>query len=164
MSSPLGVSSVGWNDLFWVVHPGGPVIMDSFAAALGLDPGKLAASRRVLSEYGNMMGPTLIFVLDEAIRRRQQHHEEGSCEWGFMVGLGPGFTIEVMALHACSDKKTPTTPRPRLRRVLCSRRRWEPPLEKARDVVDPTPFDKDRGSRTNETFRQETCTLFASTI
>jgi predicted naringenin-chalcone synthase len=28
--------------------------MDSFTEALGLEPGKLAASRRVLSEYGNM--------------------------------------------------------------------------------------------------------------
>ncbi|WVZ90415.1 hypothetical protein U9M48_036720 [Paspalum notatum var. saurae] len=109
--SPLGIGSIGWNDLFWVLHPGGPVIMDSFAAALGLERGKLAASRRVLTEYGNMMGPTLIFVLDEVIRRRRQNHEDWSCEWGFMVGLGPGFTIEVMALHACSAKATPTTPR-----------------------------------------------------
>ncbi|PWZ29043.1 Bisdemethoxycurcumin synthase [Zea mays] len=100
--SPLGIGSVGWNNLFWAVHPGGPKVMDNFTAALMLEPGKLAASRQVFSEYGNMVGPTLIFVLDEVIRRRQQDHEEGSCEWGFMVGFGPGFTIDVMALHACS--------------------------------------------------------------
>jgi bisdemethoxycurcumin synthase len=80
--------------------------MDNFTAALRLEPGKLAASRQVFSEYGNMVGPTLIFVLDEVIRRRQQDHEEGSCEWGFMVGFGPGFTIDVMALHACSGMST----------------------------------------------------------
>lgn len=83
--------------------------MDSFTEALGLEPGKLAGSRRVLSEYGNMTGPTTIFVLDEVIRRRQQDKEEGSCEWGFMVGFGPGFTIEVMALHACNGKSDSKT-------------------------------------------------------
>ncbi|XP_066379437.1 bisdemethoxycurcumin synthase-like [Miscanthus floridulus] len=111
VSPPLGIGGVGWNwnSLFWgrhcwVVHPGGPAIMDSFKEALGLEPAKLAASRRVLSEYGNMTGPTTIFVLDEVTRRGQRNHEEGSCEWGLMVGFGPGFTIEVMALHACNGK------------------------------------------------------------
>jgi predicted naringenin-chalcone synthase len=39
-----GITSSGW------CTPGGPAIMDSFTEALGLEPGKLAASRRVLSE------------------------------------------------------------------------------------------------------------------
>jgi predicted naringenin-chalcone synthase len=30
--------------------------MNSYEKALRLEPGKLAASRRVLSEYGNMIG------------------------------------------------------------------------------------------------------------
>ncbi|PWZ41564.1 Bisdemethoxycurcumin synthase [Zea mays] len=122
MAPLAAVGCVGaWNDLFWVLHPGGPIIMDSFAAALGLQPGKLAASRRVLSEYGNMMGPTLIFVLDEVIRRRRQNHQDRSCGWGFMVGLGPGFTIEVMALRACGDidnDKSTLPPTPRLKSSL----------------------------------------------
>ncbi|GJN25484.1 hypothetical protein PR202_gb13315 [Eleusine coracana subsp. coracana] len=100
---PLGIAKLGWNNLFWVVHPGGPVIMDSLEAALKLEPEKLAASRQVLSEYGNMTGPTLIFVLDEVIRRHRQL--DGDEEWGVMVSFGPGFTIEVMALHACSSNK-----------------------------------------------------------
>lgn len=98
--TPLGVAGLGWNNLFWAVHPGGPMIMDSVEAALKLEPGKLAASRRVLSEYGNMTGPTLIFVLDDVIRRCRQEGED----WGLMVGFGPGFTIEVMTLHACTGK------------------------------------------------------------
>ncbi|KAL6843955.1 hypothetical protein ACP4OV_025628 [Aristida adscensionis] len=43
-----------WNDLFWAVHPGGRSILDNIEAVLKLEPGKLAASRRVLREYGNM--------------------------------------------------------------------------------------------------------------
>jgi predicted naringenin-chalcone synthase len=61
-------SGGGWNSLFWAVHPGGRAILDSCEAALALEPGKLAASRHVLSEYGNMLGATIIFVLDKNTR------------------------------------------------------------------------------------------------
>lgn len=107
--APLGIGRLGWNNLFWVVHPGGPVIMDSLAAALRLEPNKLAASRRVLSEYGNMSGPTLLFVLDEVTRRHWQ--QDGEKEWGVMVGFGPGFTVEVMALRACTSKSSRRGPK-----------------------------------------------------
>jgi predicted naringenin-chalcone synthase len=108
---PLGVvvASGGWNSFFWVVHPGSPTIMDSYEKALRLQPGKLAASRRVFSEYGNMIGPTVLFVLDEVVRRRRRRRlldgdgdgEGEGCEWGLLVGLGPGFTAEVIVLRAC---------------------------------------------------------------
>jgi predicted naringenin-chalcone synthase len=61
---PLGLGG-GGNDLFWAVHPGGPAILDSIEAALALEPGKLTASRHVLREYGNMLGVSVIFVLDK---------------------------------------------------------------------------------------------------
>ncbi|TKW01009.1 hypothetical protein SEVIR_8G149100v4 [Setaria viridis] len=92
---PLGLG-VGWNDLFWAVHPGGPAILDSVEAALALEPGKLAASRHVLREYGNMSGVSVIFVLDELWRRR--HELDGG--FGVILGLGPGVTVETMVLRA----------------------------------------------------------------
>lgn len=97
-----------WNDLFWAAHPGGRAILDCYQAALGLDPGKLAASRRVLSEYGNMLGTTIFFVLDDMRCRRQSGNEEEreNCQWGVLLGLGPGITIEMMVLHA--NKKPDT--------------------------------------------------------
>ncbi|XP_047077503.1 bisdemethoxycurcumin synthase-like [Lolium rigidum] len=91
---PLGLSGC-WNDLFWAVHPGGRAILDSVEAGLRLEPKKLAASRHVLSEYGNMSGPTVIFVLDEIRRRRDEQHS-----LGVLLGLGPGVTVETMVLHA----------------------------------------------------------------
>ena len=101
-----GGSGVNWNRLFWAVHPGGRAILDTYEAALGLEPGKLAASRHVLSEYGNMMGATVIFVLDEIRRRRRNRdsaeHEE-DCERGVMTGLGPGLTMEAIVLHAAGS-------------------------------------------------------------
>ncbi|CAM0870348.1 unnamed protein product [Alopecurus aequalis] len=98
---PLGIIGGGdpkWNHLFFVVHPGMRAILDHIDGALGLEPGKLKASRTVLREYGNMLGATLIFVLDEQRRRMEEDGETG--EWGVMVGFGPGFTIETMVLHA----------------------------------------------------------------
>ncbi|PWZ15784.1 Bisdemethoxycurcumin synthase [Zea mays] len=97
--APLGVGA-GWNDLFWDVHPGSSAILDQVDAVLKLKPEKLAASRRVLSEYGNMFGVTVIFVLDELRRRMTNGEEEGApAEWGVMVAFGPGLTVETMVLH-----------------------------------------------------------------
>uniref|UniRef100_A0ACD6A9P8 Uncharacterized protein n=1 Tax=Avena sativa TaxID=4498 RepID=A0ACD6A9P8_AVESA len=100
----LGLGGVGWNDLFWAVHPGSRAIVDHIDAALRLDPGKLAASRTVMREYGNMLGATVIFVLDEQRRRMEEDDgEEGV--WGVMMGFGTGFTIEAMVLHATTNLK-----------------------------------------------------------
>jgi predicted naringenin-chalcone synthase len=100
----LDVTDGGWNGLFWALHPGGRAILDSYEAALGLEPGKLAASRHVLSEYGNMMGTAIIFVLDEIRRRRRRHDEGKDCQWGVMSGLGPGLTIETIVLHSTGSQ------------------------------------------------------------
>ncbi|KAM0826870.1 hypothetical protein ACQ4PT_068567 [Festuca glaucescens] len=94
---------VEWNDLFWAMHPGIRAIVDHVDVALRLEPGKLAASRTVLRDYGNMLSATVIFVLDEQRRRMEEDGEEGV--WGMMVGFGPGFTIETMVLHATSNLK-----------------------------------------------------------
>ncbi|CAN6363063.1 unnamed protein product [Urochloa humidicola] len=97
-------ASGGWNGMFWAVHPGSRVLLDSYEAALGLENGKLAASRRVLSEYGNMLGAAVFFVLDEIRRRRKEGGEEKECQWGVMSGLGPGLTIETIVLHAAGGR------------------------------------------------------------
>lgn len=100
-----GVVGVGeWNDLFWAVHPGVSAILDNIDKALRLEPGKLSASRAVLRDYGNMLGATIIFVLDEQ-RRRMEEEGEGGDKWGVMMGFGPGFTIETMVLHATTNLK-----------------------------------------------------------
>ncbi|KAG2562412.1 bisdemethoxycurcumin synthase-like [Panicum virgatum] len=101
--APLGLGAGGgggWNSLFWAMHPGGRAILDSYEAALGLEPEKLAASRHVLGEYGNMLGATIIFVLDEVRRRRR----DVACEWGVMLALGPGLTVETMVLQAAASR------------------------------------------------------------
>nr|CAB3454384.1 unnamed protein product [Digitaria exilis] len=98
----LGMSGVKWNDLFWALHPGGRAILDRIEGVLGLEDGKLAASRQVLRDYGNMSGVTVIFVLDE-VRKRRVAKEGGGPEWGVMMAFGPGVTIETMVLHAAKQ-------------------------------------------------------------
>ncbi|CAN6242114.1 unnamed protein product [Urochloa humidicola] len=98
-----GAGDVAWNDLFWAVHPGGRPILDKIEEVLKLEPEKLAASRHVLREYGNMSGATIVFVLDELRRRREEeapdHDGHQLPEWGAMLAFGPGITIETMVLH-----------------------------------------------------------------
>ncbi|KAL6658001.1 hypothetical protein ACP70R_005781 [Stipagrostis hirtigluma subsp. patula] len=106
MIGALGITAK-WNDLFWVVHPGASPILDQIEVALQLEPEKLAASRHVLSEYGNMFGASVIFVLDELRRRREDG--EKIPEWGVMMAVGPGLTLEMMVLHSCTGKDAGTT-------------------------------------------------------
>eukprot|EP00268_Persea_americana_P060768 TRINITY_DN7614_c0_g1_i1.p1 TRINITY_DN7614_c0_g1~~TRINITY_DN7614_c0_g1_i1.p1 ORF type:complete len:391 (+),score=59.33 TRINITY_DN7614_c0_g1_i1:313-1485(+) len=92
-----------WNELFWVAHPGLPAILDRVEVRLGLESGKLRASRHVLREFGNVSSATLVFVLEEM---RRWSREEGckttgeGLEWGVLFGFGPGFTIETVVLRS----------------------------------------------------------------
>jgi predicted naringenin-chalcone synthase len=75
----------------WLVHPGGPQILDAVESSLGLSAGTLGASREVLGEYGNMSSPTILFILKHCIDRAQGHV--------VLVAFGPGLTIELALLH-----------------------------------------------------------------
>ncbi|XP_043694445.1 poliketide synthase 37-like [Telopea speciosissima] len=103
----IGISD--WNSIFWVSHPGGPAILDLVQKTLGLKEDKLKSSRKVLSEYGNMSSPTVLFIMDE-VRRKSM--EEGKAttgdglEWGVLLGFGPGLTIETVVLRSVPTTST----------------------------------------------------------
>ncbi|XP_015934537.1 chalcone synthase-like [Arachis duranensis] len=94
-----------WNNLFHVIHPGGPAILDRIEKKLGLKEEKLRASRKVLSQYGNMMSPSVIFVLDE-MRKRSKIEGKSTTgeglEWGVLAGFGPGVSLEIIVLRSIS--------------------------------------------------------------
>lgn len=77
----------------WAVHPGGPKILDVVQEQLGLPAEALAASRGVLSAYGNCSSPTVLLVLD-ALRRRPQPPRHV-----VMLAFGPGLTLYVTLLQ-----------------------------------------------------------------
>uniref|UniRef100_A0A0E0ML46 CCHC-type domain-containing protein n=1 Tax=Oryza punctata TaxID=4537 RepID=A0A0E0ML46_ORYPU len=81
--------------------PGGRAILDNIEDQLQLQPWKLAASRKVLREFGNMSGATIAFVLDELCHRREKEEDEPrQAEWGVMLAFGPGITIETIVMRA----------------------------------------------------------------
>jgi chalcone synthase len=93
-----------WNSLFFIVHPGGPAILNKVKNALSLKEEKLRVSYQVLSDYGNMGGPSVIFALDEmrknALKEGKPTTGDG-LQWGVLIGLGPGITMETIVLRSC---------------------------------------------------------------
>ena len=75
------------------MHPGGPKILDVVEEQLDLPPDALAASRDVLSAYGNCSSPTVLLVLD-ALRRRS--HPPRNV---VLLAFGPGLTLYVTLLQ-----------------------------------------------------------------
>ncbi|MGN6646737.1 MAG: 3-oxoacyl-[acyl-carrier-protein] synthase III C-terminal domain-containing protein, partial [Cytophaga sp.] len=80
---------------YWAVHPGGKKIIDGFCDALGLGRDKLSASYNVLSEYGNMSSPTVLFVLKQVLENNKQMQKGKSI---FTAAFGPGLSIETVKL------------------------------------------------------------------
>jgi len=73
----------------WCIHPGGRKILDVIEKKLGLLPADTAPSRSVLSGYGNMSSPSVLFVLKEMMQVKPVQPEPL-----FAVAFGPGLTME----------------------------------------------------------------------
>jgi predicted naringenin-chalcone synthase len=71
----------------WAIHPGGKKIVDVIAAKLRLDKSETASSYKVLDEYGNMSSPTVLFVLNDLLKKKIKGNI-------FSIGFGPGLSIE----------------------------------------------------------------------
>lgn len=79
----------------WILHPGGRRIIEVMAERLGLAPADLAPTEAVLSEHGNMSSVTVLFVLDEILRR----HRPPAGSRGLLGAFGPGFGAELQLLE-----------------------------------------------------------------
>ena len=84
----LSIEDVG----SWAIHPGGPRIVSSVAAAADLKQDEIAASQEVLAEFGNMSSPTILFIL----RRLQQADAPRPC---VAIAFGPGVTVEAALIR-----------------------------------------------------------------
>ena len=78
----------------WAVHPGGRTILDAVEKGLGLQADALADSRNILARFGNMSSATVMFVLEQIMRRAR------SGQQGCAMSFGPGLTAETMLFHA----------------------------------------------------------------
>ena len=73
----------------WCIHPGGKKILEVIEKQLKLGKDDLCRSRKVLSEYGNMSSPTILFVLKEFMQSKKIDNTNI-----FGVAFGPGLTME----------------------------------------------------------------------
>ena len=80
---------------FWAIHPGGRAIVDGLQQILALDDSAVAASRRVLRDYGNMSSATILFVLAAHAESLAQN---GRPATGVAMAFGPGLTVEMAHL------------------------------------------------------------------
>ena len=77
----------------FICHPGGAKVLDAIEAALELQTGTLRDEREVLRGHGNMSAPSVLFVLERALKRGLR----GSA---VLSALGPGFTASFLAIEA----------------------------------------------------------------
>jgi alkylresorcinol/alkylpyrone synthase len=77
----------------YVCHPGGAKVIAALETALGAPAGSLDHERAVLSRFGNMSAPTVLFVLERALAA-------GLPPVSVAAALGPGFTFSAALLEA----------------------------------------------------------------
>lgn len=71
----------------WAIHPGGPRVLSAVTESLGLDVQATATSGDILTRYGNMSSPTILFIIDQ-LRRAEAPRP---C---VALAFGPGLAVE----------------------------------------------------------------------
>ena len=79
----------------WVIHTGGPKVLEATEEALRLPKGALDVSWECLRRTGNLSSASVLFVLEEVMKNRRP--EAGS--WGILAAMGPGFCSELVLLR-----------------------------------------------------------------
>jgi len=79
----------------WVLHTGGPKILEATADALDLHNGELDPSWECLRKVGNLSSASVLVVLEDVMRHRRP--EPGSL--GLLAAMGPGFCSELILLQ-----------------------------------------------------------------
>lgn len=78
----------------WVVHAGGPRILDAVQDALGLPADALATSRASLAAVGNLSSASVLDVLDRTLAAGTPPGSPG-----VLLAFGPGVSAEVVLLR-----------------------------------------------------------------
>jgi alkylresorcinol/alkylpyrone synthase len=79
----------------WVIHPGGPKILQAVETALGLCQGELAMSWECLSEFGNLSSGSVLKVLESVMTTKRP----ATGAPGVILAMGPGFCSEMMLVR-----------------------------------------------------------------
>ena len=83
------------NDIqHWVMHTGGPKVLEATSAALELPDDALDASWACLDRVGNLSSASVLLVLESFLQRKPT---PGS--YGLLAAMGPGFCSELVLLQ-----------------------------------------------------------------
>jgi alkylresorcinol/alkylpyrone synthase len=79
----------------FVLHPGGQKLLSYIEEELGLARGLTQFSWDVLRDYGNLSSASVLFVLQEWMRKGQM----AAGNYGLLAAFGPGFSAEMLLLQ-----------------------------------------------------------------
>jgi alkylresorcinol/alkylpyrone synthase len=80
---------------YWVLHTGGPKVLEAFQQALGLEQQDLALSWGQLRNNGNLSSASVLMVLGDTWRERRPSPGSRS----LLMAMGPGFCSEMVLLE-----------------------------------------------------------------
>ncbi len=93
----LGQLGLTHSDIGRIVsHPGGAKVVEAIEGALDLGAGTLDIERDILTDFGNMSAPTVLFVLQKVLERGDA---KGSGKPLLACALGPGFSAGFTPLY-----------------------------------------------------------------
>jgi alkylresorcinol/alkylpyrone synthase len=79
----------------WIMHPGGPKVLEAVAESLDLRDGELQLSWDALQRVGNLSSASVLVVLDEVMTHRRPKPGSRS----ILAAMGPGFCSEMLLLE-----------------------------------------------------------------
>lgn len=79
----------------WILHTGGPKILEAMQDVFDLHHGEIDASWDCLRNVGNLSSASVLIVLEDVMERRRP--EPGT--WGLLAAMGPGFCSELVLLR-----------------------------------------------------------------
>jgi alkylresorcinol/alkylpyrone synthase len=79
----------------WIMHTGGPKVLEATGEALGLPREALEVSWEALRRVGNLSSASVLVVLDEVMKHRRPTPGTRS----ILAAMGPGFCAEMLLLE-----------------------------------------------------------------
>jgi 1,3,6,8-tetrahydroxynaphthalene synthase len=105
------VTDHGWdigNLDFYIIHAGGPRILDDLSKFLDVDHHMFRHSWATLTEYGNIASAVVL----EALRRLYDEDSTRPGATGVIAGFGPGITAEMAVGSRIIDEPMTVEPKP----------------------------------------------------
>ena len=79
----------------WVMHTGGPKVLEATATALGITAKDLEASWECLRKVGNLSSTSVLLVLEDVYK----HRRPAPGTFSILAAMGPGFCSELVLLR-----------------------------------------------------------------